>query len=82
MPKRTLKCPPTEHRYTVVQVNQSRSDTSAARSFAEAYAIAIPDPGSRVDVWAVCAPDAGSARLLFSMKDLRRQHLRTLRAKR
>jgi hypothetical protein len=61
--KRTLKCNVGEKRWTVVRVRGDAYDTTAGRSFEEAMRVAIPNRGDRVDVFAVCAGDAGAARL-------------------
>lgn len=61
--KRTLKCKVNQKRFTVIRVNGDALDTHAGRSFEEALALAAPDRGSRIDVFATCASDAGAARL-------------------
>lgn len=81
MAKRTIKCQPGEQRFTVLRVNGDDYDTHAARSFERARDLALPDRGARVDVFAVCATDAGAARMPYVYKK-RGQLLRTMRAKR
>lgn len=56
-------CPIGSRRFTVLRVNGNPGDTHAAPSFEEALDLALPNRGSRVDVFVVCAPDAGAARL-------------------
>ena len=77
--KRTLRCELGEQRFTVLRVNGNSRDTHAARSYAEARELAMPDRGSRVEVFAVCAREPGEARML---KTVRGQLLRTMRVKR
>lgn len=60
---RGLSCKVGEKRFNVVRVNGDSSDTHAGRSFQQAMASAQPDRGSKVDVFIVCARDAGAARL-------------------
>ncbi len=77
--KRTLRCAPGEQRFTVLRVNGDPKDTHAARSYAKARELAMPDRGSRVEVFAVCAREPGQARLLNTVRG---QLLRTMRVKR
>lgn len=65
----------------MLRVNGDATDTHAARSFQQALELAQPDRGARVDVFAVCASDAGAARLPGVYRR-RGQLLRTFRAKR
>ena len=61
--KRTIKCKISEKRFTVVRVDRDPKDTHSGRSFQDAMDSAMPDRGSRIEVFAVCARDAGAARL-------------------
>lgn len=56
-------CPIGSRRFTVLRVNGNPSDTHAAPSFEEALDLANPDRNSHVEVFVVCAPDSGAARL-------------------
>ncbi len=60
---RKVTCKRGERRFTVLVVNGDPYDSHAARSFETALQSANPDRGSQIAVWAVCAPDAGAARL-------------------
>ena len=77
--KRTMKCSPGQHRFTVVVVNGDPHDSHSGRSFSEAYELAMPDPGSRVEVWQTCAEDGGFARLPASYR--KGELVRSFRAK-
>ena len=81
MAKRTIRCAPGEQRFTVIRVNGDPYDTHAGRSFEAARDLALPDPGAKLDVFAVCATDPGAARMPSVYKK-RGQLLRTMRAKR
>lgn len=52
--------PPT---FTVIRVNRDPSDTHAASTYAQAFDLANPDDGSRIEVFELEASDAGAARL-------------------
>jgi hypothetical protein len=80
MARRTLRCDVNERRFTVIRIDGDPYDTHAGRSFESAWKLAIPDRGARVDVFAVCASDAGAARLP-SAYTKRGQLLRTFRFK-
>lgn len=60
---RALSCGVNERRFTVVRVNSDPSDVHAGRSFQQAMAAAQPDRGAKIEVFVVCAKDAGFARL-------------------
>lgn len=60
--KRAIKCPVGSKRFIVVKV---AGDTYAGRSFEDAMDAAQPDRGNRVSVFATCADEVGSARMLF-----------------
>lgn len=79
--KRTLRCSPGEQRFTVIRVDGDPHDTYAGRSFEEARSNALPDRGAKLDIFAVCAVDAGAARLPSTYRR-RGQLLRTMRVKR
>lgn len=81
MAKRSIRCGTGERRFTVIRVNGDPHDTHAGRSFEDALRLATPDRGARLDVLAVCATDAGAARLPSTYKK-RGQLLRTIRYKR
>jgi hypothetical protein len=68
---RPIKCSGGDQRFTVVRVNGDNSDTHAGRSFEQAMSLAQPDRGARVDVFRVCAGDAGEARLSAAHPRLR-----------
>ena len=71
MAKKTpLKCVRGTKRFTVVRVNGSSSDTHAGRSYQEARALAMPDRGSKLDVFVVCATDGSAARLNYKQGKL------------
>jgi len=78
MGKARVRCPAGQQRFTVIVVNDDPKDSHAGRSFAEAMDLALPDPGSRVDVWRTCAPDSGAARLFY---DQHGEHLRSFRSR-
>jgi hypothetical protein len=80
MARRTIKCGVGEKRFTVLRIDRSAYDTHAARSFERALALAQPNRGSTVDVFAVCASDAGAARLP-SVYERRGELLRRFRYK-
>lgn len=61
--RKAVRCSPGEKRFTVVTVNNDPYDSHAGRSFEQAYALAQPDPGSRIKVYRTCAGDGGEARL-------------------
>lgn len=63
MLERKLFCRRGERRFTVIQVGGNPIDSHAARSFEHAYRQAQPSRGAQVKVYAVCATDAGAARL-------------------
>lgn len=60
---RKVACKRGEKRYTVLVINRDPYDSHAARSFEQAMRLALPDRGSTVDVWSVCASDARAARM-------------------
>ncbi len=78
---RKIKCKIGERRFTVVRINRDDYDTHAGRSFERAMDAALPDRGAMVDVFSVCAPNAGAARLPSSYKK-RGYKTRTFRFKR
>lgn len=80
MARRTIRCKAGERRFTVLRVNSDKADTHAARSYEAALRLAQPDRGARLDVFAVCAQDAGAARLKLHYGYS--QLLRTMRYKR
>jgi hypothetical protein len=78
--KRAVRCSVGDQRFTVVRIGGPGSgDTHAGRSFEQAFRSASPDRGNAVEVFAVCAKDAGAARLLYDNKP--RQLLRRFRYK-
>lgn len=78
---RGLRCGTGDERFTVVTVNGDQSDSHAGRSFQSAMELAMPDRGSRVDVYVTCARDAGEARMPFNYRE-RGKHVRSFRTKR
>jgi len=80
MARRSIKCRADERRFTVLRVDRSPHDTHAARSFEQALELALPNRGSTVEVFAVCASDAGVARLP-SVYEKRGELLRKFRYK-
>jgi hypothetical protein len=64
--KHPLKCAVGTKRFTVIRVNGNGFDSYAGRSFESALRSAQPDRGARLDVFVVCARDAGEARLTTS----------------
>ena len=66
--KRKIACQVGERRFTVVVVGSDPYDSHAAKSFQRALELAMPDRGSRLTVWSVCASEAGSARLPSTYK--------------
>jgi hypothetical protein len=68
---RPIKCGGGDQRFTVVRVGGDNTDTHAGRSFESAMRSAQPDRGARIDVFRVCAGDAGEARLSAAHPRLR-----------
>jgi hypothetical protein len=69
MARRTrVTCKRGQKRFTVLRVNHDDYDSHAGRSFEQAMRSAQPDRGSRIDVFVVCADDAGEARLPSAYK--------------
>jgi hypothetical protein len=58
-----VRCNAGDKRFTVVVVNGDPYDSHSGRSFEQAMGTAMPDRGSRVDVYVTCARDGGEARL-------------------
>jgi hypothetical protein len=78
--KNPLACAIGEKRFTVLRVNGDNYDSHAGRSFEHALDLALPDRGSRVDVFVTCARDSGEARMPYNY--LKRGKLtRSFRAK-
>jgi len=80
MARRSIRCGNDEKRFTVIRVNGDQYDTHAARSFESALDLALPDHGAKVEVFTVCAKDAGEARMPFAYQK-RGQLLRSFRFK-
>ena len=80
MARRTIRCGPDERRFTVLRIDNAPYDTHAGRSFERALDLALPNRGSKIDVFAVCASDAGAARLP-SVYERRGELLRKFRYK-
>jgi len=80
MARRTIKCLPGERRFTVLRVDRAAYDTHAARSFEQALDLALPNRGSTVEVFAVCASDVATARFP-SVYERRGELLRKFRFK-
>jgi hypothetical protein len=66
-----IKCSDGDQRFTVIRVGGDNSDTHSGRSFEQAMRLAQPDRGTRIDVFRVCAGDAGEARLAAAHPRLR-----------
>lgn len=75
-----ITCRRGEKRFTVLKINGDPYDTFAARSFEAALRLAQPDRGDLVEVFRVCAKDAGEARLPHAGRASRR--IRKFRFKR
>ena len=60
---RKVTCRRGEKRFTVIKVGSDDYDTHAGRSFEAALRLAMPDRGSQLTVYSVCAPDGGMARM-------------------
>jgi hypothetical protein len=78
--RRNIRCGSNERRFTVLRINHALYDTHAGRSFEAALELALPNRGDHVAVFAVCARDAGAARLP-SVYEKRGQLLRKFRYK-
>lgn len=62
----------------VALVNHDESDTHAAKTVREAFELAGPNKGDRVDFFAVQSNDPGEARLVYNTVDTK--HLGTIDA--
>lgn len=79
--KHPLHCPRDTKRFTVVRVNNKPFDSHSGRSFERAMELAMPDRGSKIDVFVVCAGDAGEARMPYAYEK-RGKLVRSFRYKR
>jgi hypothetical protein len=69
---KTLSCNRNSRAFTVAQVGTNRLGAAAAITKKDAIELLMPDKGDVVQLFAVCAKDAGDARFLHANKRSKR----------